>query len=474
MIQIFSTIEYLKEKRSRQWGALTGLGELKLGPKKRLKLELVDTGLNIIGRFQINYLRLLQVINWAAGYSQEFKYLPLQDLRVKLGKVRGGMKINSIDGQALNHAPDFICYLDTKGNFFWVNATLLKELGYDSHELIGKSYEEFIHPEDRELAKARFSSLLNTQESNPSEIRIKKKDGTYFWGWVVGRILKQKGKVVGAALTIRDITERKEKEVEKIMRQRLESLRLIWEGINHDVNNAFFPIKGILDIFKVLRAMAKENPNKALEILNQMEYLEKIENSSERINRLTQKLHYFANFSGEAKVRTDLVALVEAVLSLMRGRFDRAEVKVIKHYPKSWNAKTEQEEQVPILLELHFNGVQVMLMDLLSNAIDAIVSRPEYDFRPKEIRILLDIVEEKEGKMAAIAIKDLGKGMSYEEQQKIFTPFFTTKPSGKGTGLGMTLAKHIVEEHGGKIKVYSKLGEGTTITILLPIDQSRA
>ncbi|MGB9613262.1 MAG: two-component system sensor histidine kinase NtrB [Candidatus Margulisiibacteriota bacterium] len=466
MPQISPIISYLKDKRSRQWGMLSGLGVLKLGSKKRLKLELVDTGLNLIGRFQINYLSMLKVVNWVSGSPQEFRELPLQNLRVKLGKIRERMKIKSIDGQALNHAPDLICYLDPKGYFTWANTTLLRELGYESSELIGKSFEEFVHPEELELAKNRFASLFATQQSNPSELRIRKKDGNYIWGWIVGRVLKEREKKVGVALIIRDVTERREKEIEKIINHRLDTLRMIWGGINHEINNGVMPIQAIIEIFKRQMEKEKVDPQVA------RNYLEKIIASSERLEKMTGRLHYLASYSGQAKVRTDLVALVDTALDLMQERFNRADIRIIKHYPKIWNAQLEREEPQLILMDLHFNGLQTMLFDLFNNAVDAIVTRPEWDLRPKEIKILVDLNECSQGKEAVIAIRDTGKGMGKEEREKIFTPFFTTKPSGEGTGLGMTLAHYVVKEHGGRIKVDSAPNKGTTVMIFLPLNQT--
>jgi hypothetical protein len=76
-------INYIKGKRARQWGALTGLGEIKLGMRKRTKLELVDTGLNMIGRLEIYYLRLVHLYNKVTGQQDEFTRLPLERARLR-------------------------------------------------------------------------------------------------------------------------------------------------------------------------------------------------------------------------------------------------------------------------------------------------------------------------------------------------------------------------------------------------------
>lgn len=82
----------------------------------------------------------------------------------------------------------------------------------------------------------------------------------------------------------------------------------------------------------------------------------------------------------------------------------------------------------------------------------------------------LRVVATRVGDQARLEIGDTGRGIPPDVQSKVFDPFFTTKEFGKGTGLGLTVVKGIVEEHGGSISMDSRVGEGTTVTILLPLD----
>ena len=107
-------------------------------------------------------------------------------------------------------------------------------------------------------------------------------------------------------------------------------------------------------------------------------------------------------------------------------------------------------------------ALEQVIMNIVNNAIDAIE-------HTGTVTIGLD--EDEKRHAYAISIKDDGPGMDDATKARVFEPFFTTKAVGSGTGLGLSMAHGIIEEHGGRIKLESTLGEGTTFTILLPIMQ---
>jgi len=455
--KIDSTINYLKYKRRFQWGALTGLGEKKLGVARRAKLQLIDTGLNILGTFHINYLRILKVYKTARGQLPEFTYLPWDKARVWLGKKRGAMEIKSIDGQALSHSPDLICYFDHNHKFWWMNITMLEKLGYESTELVGRSFLSFLHPDDVELAQGRFTSLMATGMSNPCELRIRKQDGEYIWGWVVGRPLVENGENAGVVVHIRDITQRKRDELRKIIDQRLNTLYEVWGGINHEFNNALFPLLAVVDMFEKRLSMGKVDPEVALK------YLEQMVGSAGRIRGLARRLQLFAEFSGQEKVSNDLISLIDAVLQHFEKKFTETGITVIR---RGWLASGKEN---PLLMRLHFAGIQMLLMDLLNNSVDAINIRRAYDKNfAREIRVSLQIENGKKD-LVVLKIYDTGCGIKAEDKEGIFEPFFTTKPAGKGTGLGMMLVQHVVQEHNGSIEIESVPDEWTKITVRFPL-----
>jgi signal transduction histidine kinase len=328
--------------------------------------------------------------------------------------------------------------------------------------VIGRSHFNLIHPEDQAAARQRFAALVATGRSNPTEARFRKNGGGYIWGWIVGRVLTEKSKPVGMVLTIRDVTERKEKEVGKIIDERLRFLGQIWKGMSHEFNNAFLPILAVVEnIDRLLKSGNQEMINK---------YLAAMSGHADRIRHFTERLRYFLKSSGPIKVETDLRVLVDNVIELMQERINNAGITLRVNSLRVLNETSGGLETEEFLTELHFDGVEMALIDLLNNAVDAIVTRradePE---APRRIEITLE-KEIKGGKKSyLIKIGDTGCGIKPDDLENIFQPFFTTKPAGEGTGLGMTIVQQIVKEHGGTLAIGSEPGQGTTVTISLPV-----
>ena len=104
--------------------------------------------------------------------------------------------------------------------------------------------------------------------------------------------------------------------------------------------------------------------------------------------------------------------------------------------------------------------IEQILVNLIGNAVDAIGDRPG--------TITIEVHPDDDGKRIVCAVRDSGSGISPEQLSQIFRPFFTTKGEDKGTGLGLPVAKEIVESYGGQLAVHSELGRGTTFTFDLP------
>ncbi len=172
-------------------------------------------------------------------------------------------------------------------------------------------------------------------------------------------------------------------------------------------------------------------------------------------------------------VRRQCVAIITDVMAIGRLRepvVERTDLATVAHAAlleaepfRPQEVVTEFEpEPSPLFGEVDPLLIQLVLMDLLKNAYQATT------------RGTVTLSLRQEGSGLRLSVTDTGCGMSPEVQKQIFAPFFTTKPKGQGTGLGLTFCKRVVDSHRGKILVWSKPGIGSTFTVLLPKRASHA
>ncbi|NEQ28851.1 MAG: GHKL domain-containing protein, partial [Microcoleus sp. SIO2G3] len=146
---------------------------------------------------------------------------------------------------------------------------------------------------------------------------------------------------------------------------------------------------------------------------------------------------------------------------------------ILQHRLKATNHRIEvikEYGEIP-LIECYLSQINQVFMNLISNAIDAFEQNTECNLTRK-IRITTETISHPTPAIK-IRIRDNGSGMTQETRDRIFDPFFTTKPAGKGTGLGLAISyKIIVDRHGGNLKCWSEIGQGTEFSIELPLSSA--
>jgi signal transduction histidine kinase len=170
----------------------------------------------------------------------------------------------------------------------------------------------------------------------------------------------------------------------------------------------------------------------------------------ERIIKIVGNLKSFSRIDMEAMGLLDINQSIEQAMEFLGAQNDEVDknVQFIKEF-----------EEIPPL-ECYTSEINQCLLHTINNALDAVHNNG--------IIKLLTSYDEKE-KQIIVTIIDNGEGMSEETLKQAFSPFFTTKPVGSGTGIGLTITERIVRRHGGKIRITSKAGEGTTVTISVPV-----
>ncbi|MGB3513235.1 MAG: ATP-binding protein [Microcoleaceae cyanobacterium] len=262
-----------------------------------------------------------------------------------------------------------------------------------------------------------------------------------------------------------------------IQTEKLASLGQMVAGVAHEIKNPVGCILGntkflfnyYQDLNKLLNAYEQNIPEKIDNIENikddiefdflQQDLPELIQSiivSAEQLNQLIGSLKNFSYMSETKPKQADIHECIDSTLLILRGRL-KHQITVIKNYGK-----------IP-LLNCYSGQLSQVFVNLFSNAIEALEDKKEELSTSPTIWINTEL---ENNNYISIRIIDNGPGIPLEIQDKIFNNFFTTKPVGKGTGLGLTISYQIItEKHGGKLRVNSTPGNGTEFEILLPLPQ---
>ncbi len=247
------------------------------------------------------------------------------------------------------------------------------------------------------------------------------------------------GERLGHVLILEDITARVRLEEQLQHSEKMASIGLLAAGVAHEVNT---PLAGISSYTQLLRGeVDATDPRAGL--------LEKIEKQTFRAAKIINNLLNFSR-SGNADLEPlDINRVLGDVLSLVEHQLDEARIKVRREFA---------EELLPV--RGNENKIQQVFFNLILNARDAM---------PRGGWLTLKTYADADG--VAMEVSDTGHGITREDIKRIYDPFFTTKGTSRGTGLGLSVSYGIVQEHGGAISVESVPGKGTTFHVTLPADR---
>jgi len=346
--------------------------------------------------------------------------------------------------------------------FLEVNEAFCKMTGYSKEEVIGKTSFDlnlYISTADRN----RLLDALKTDgEVTNLETQFRKKNGEVIIGLFSARTLQYEGHECMVAL-VADITERKEAEKERErleaqlrQAQKMEAIGTLAGGIAHDFRNILQAIMGYSEILMLDLDEAGVG----------QEEVREIRRAAERASELTQQLLTFGR-KVESKLRpVDLnheIRQAHKLLERILPKTISIQLNLDKDIEKI-NADPAQIEQV--LLNLAINA-----RDAMPDGGRLIIETGAVKLDEKYCEMHLGA---RPGKYALLSVTDTGQGMDKETVEHIFEPFYTTKGSGKGTGLGLAMVYGIVKSHGGYIVCYSEPRLGTSFKIYLPTLEQEA
>ena len=351
-----------------------------------------------------------------------------------------------------NESPLGIALVGADGHPFLTNPALQNMLGYTGEELRRMRFTDFTHPDDRAASQELFQQLiLGARKSYEIEKRYLRKDGQV----VLARVLVSvaygaAGQAEFAIGMVEDITERRHLEAQFIEAQKMEVVGQLASGVAHDFNNILAVIIGYSDL--LVTDLGPENPLK--------KYAEEIRNASDRAAGLTQQLLVFSRKQTVQPVVLDLNLVVKDLDKMLRRLIDEhIEMTIVpgKHLGH---------------LKADCGHVGQVLMNLVVNARDAMPNGGKLTITTDNATLDGDFARTHPdtilGNWVRLSVSDTGVGMTDEVKARLFEAFFTTKPKGKGTGLGLATCQTIVQQSGGHIDVDSEVGKGTTFKVYFP------
>ncbi|HEY0969151.1 MAG TPA: PAS domain S-box protein [Opitutaceae bacterium] len=356
---------------------------------------------------------------------------------------------------AIEAAPTGIVVANALGEIEWVNAAFTTLTGYAADEVIGKN--------PRVLKSGRqgtsfYQALWETISKGriwSGELQNQRRDGAIYWEHMLIAPVMSPDRGIQHYVAIKqDISARKQLENQVARTQRLESIGLLAGGIAHDLNNVLAPIMMAMDIFK-LRYTGPGD----------VERLEMVRRSAERGAGIVKQILTFARGVDGERATLRPEHIVKEVRNLIR-----------ETLPRKIDIQTDLANDLAAvqgdMTQLH----QVML-NLCVNARDAmpngglltVGARDEH--LPHALATVSGLSIDA-GDYVVFFVRDTGTGISPEVLEHMFEPFYTTKPRGEGTGLGLPTAFGIVRGHGGAIDVETRLGHGTEFRVFIPASKA--
>ena len=346
---------------------------------------------------------------------------------------------------------DMLARADYAGMMSAVSPAWSQVLGWSEAELLTRGYASFMHPEDEPQTLAAIGRMAETRRPTRFENRIATRDG----GWKdIEWTVAPEADGVNFVAVGRDLSDSKAREADlEVARealrqsQKMEAMGSLTGGVAHDFNNLLTPIIGSLDML-VRKGIGSDREQRLIGGALQ---------SAERAKTLVQRLLAFARRQPLQPTAVDVVRVVDSMMGLIGSTLGPM-IEVHVDLPELPPAKAD------------LNQLEMALLNLAVNARDAMPDGGELTIAARR-----ESVRERDGRglprghYVRLSVRDTGVGMDAETQRRAIEPFFSTKGVGKGTGLGLSMVHGLAAQLGGGLTIESTPGEGTTMSLWLPI-----
>jgi two-component system NtrC family sensor kinase len=409
--------------------------------KAAQKIRDGDLGQRVVATTEDEIGKLVESFNQMSDeLLKQHKVLEDRNVRIRMTQEQAAWERDKLRA-IIDSMVEGVIFVDAEGRISLCNESAERIWGASASELLGKSAEECPSAE----LSSKLGDILTQARRQPGFITahsLELRNGRCLTSY--STVHGEDGRYLGLVFLSLDISKRAalEQEQKRLREQLFQQEKMVLVGqiaasVAHELNT---PLATILLRAQLIEQQAKKDSD--------VSDLKVLEGEALRCRRIIDSLLGFSRRSEGITSRANLNSLIQESLSLVENDLTLKGIKVETDY--AGNGTT---------VHVDSNQIQQVLLNLVANAADAMPDGGR-------LRISTRLLPEQTS--VEIQVKDNGCGIEEDILNRIFDPFFTTKGQGKGTGLGLAICQRIVEEHEGEIKIQSRPGRGTTVSVRLP------
>lgn len=350
------------------------------------------------------------------------------------------------------NSQDLLTIVGTGGRILAVNPAWTTVLGWSPLEVVGRPAAAFT---DQDGPGESFEAFLQPLAARPAQVknRMRHRDGTFRWvSWIAsseGEHVYASGRHITAEQEAQEALEGAQEQLRQS--QKMEAVGQLTGGLAHDFNNLLAAISGSLELMSVRIAQGR-----SLEIDR---YINMAQQATKRASALTHRLLAFSRRQTLDPRPTDVNRLIASLDDLLRRSVGPTVDIEIVGAGGLWTTLIDPNQLENAILNLCLNARDAMPVG------GTITIETSNKWLDRAEALERDLAP---GQYVSLCVTDTGTGMTAETIERAFDPFFTTKPLGEGTGLGLSMIYGFARQSGGQVRIYSEVGQGTTICLYLP------
>ncbi len=339
---------------------------------------------------------------------------------------------------AFNALREGIAVIDPGGAIQRANSSLARLAGLTEAELIGRNFRELVFG-DMETAAALIEAAHEGESPPPVVLRPEGRDR--FLRLTIAPLQSGHDRAGSMVALVEDVTEQRSMEAQLFQNEKMAAIGQLVSGVAHELNNPLTSIAGLTELL-LERDVGGDAPRQHLRIIHEQ---------AGRAGRIVKNLLTFVRTGTTEQSPVDVNDVVARTTMLVAYEIRLRGIELVTEL-----------HPLPAIVMGDPHELQQVLLNLLTNAVQAIADLPPG--RLRRITIETARVEDR----VILAVRDTGDGVPAELVANLFTPFFTTKPAGQGTGLGLSLSYGLIQAHGGTLAYEEGADGGAEFTIELP------